>query len=366
MTSTLKSIISDVEAAVTSGDGERRREMLRKMTDLFTGEATRLSDTQVTAFDVVILRLAHDIETDARAELSGRLADIANAPSNVVRDLAFDASVEVAGPVLERSPRLSEDDLVHVAERRGQEHLLAMTRRSRLSVRVTDVLVGRGNSEVVRSVAENDGAEFSQWGHQTLVGRAASDHVLRASLEKRPDIPPAYRKRLTVLAQEQAERALSAEFGPDAQLAVSEAVGRAAATMKAPVRDDALLAAEVAVSTQARKSELDEKVVTELLRSGRETEALVALARVAGVPSQIALQAYEAESHEPLLCLVRAAKFGWRVLKLLISAKEGHPPSPETMDGVLKAFQTISITTAQRVLRFTATRDHARHAAAGV
>ncbi|MEX6820735.1 hypothetical protein AB2C74_34075, partial [Pseudomonas aeruginosa] len=77
---------------------------------LFVGQAADLSEEQVAAFDVVIVRLAQDIETNARAELAEQLADVTNAPSNVVRDLALDASVVVAGPVLERSTRLDEND----------------------------------------------------------------------------------------------------------------------------------------------------------------------------------------------------------------------------------------------------------------
>lgn len=359
MASAIKSIVADVEAAVASGDAERRRTMLRDMANLFAGDAARLSVDQVAAFDVVIMRLARDMETEARAELSERLADFPNAPGTVVRNLAFDPSAEVAGPILERSTRLSEDDLVHVAEQRGQGHLLAVTRRSVLSKRVTDILVHRGDNDVLRSVAGNHGAEFSERGHTTLVNRAVADPVLRSALEKRDDLPPAYRKRLVAVAQEHAARALNEQFGPAAQEAIAHAVNAAASTRRAPVRDDELLAAEVAVSTMARKEALNEFAVTQCLMEGRATEALVALARLASVPSKVALQAFEAESDEPLLILVRAAKCGWRTLKQLMAAKSAQAPSPAAMQGAMEAFQALSVATAQRVIRFAATQDAA-------
>lgn len=353
MSAHIQAIVSDVEAAVVGGDAERRRAMLRNVAGLFAGQAARLSEDQVDAFDAIIARLARDIESEARTELSERLADVANAPRAVVRDLALDASVDVARPVLERSHRLSDEDLVQVAEQRGQGHLMALTRRVTLSERVTDVLVTRGDRDVVRSVAGNDGAAFSQRGHTTLVERAAQDPVLHSTLAKRADIPPAYRKRLVDLAQQRARQTLDAEFGGGAD----DAVGRAAKQLRAPVRDDALLVAEVAVSQMARKVDLDEVLVCQWLSGVKETEALVALARLAGVPSRTALQAYEAESTEPLLILVRAAKCGWRTLKLFLTTKAGKPPSPQEMRGVMEAFQALNVATAQRVLRFTATQE---------
>lgn len=351
MTPPLNALIRDVEAAISSGDQGRRLGMLRSMTDLFADQASRLSETQVAAFDAVILRLARDVEAQARAELSERVADVRNGPRDVVRDLAFDASPEVAGPVLARSEALSETDLVQVAEQRGQGHLMAMTRRRTLTERVTDVIVVRGDESVVRSVARNDGARFSQAGHRIMVDRATSDPELRATLETRVDVPAAYRDRLVALATAHAREALGAEFGEAAEAAV----GRAAA--KVARRDDALLVAEVAVSKRVRAGDLDEGAISGWLAGGQETEALAGLARLAGVPSRTAIQAFAAETSEPLLILVRAAGCGWRLLKLVLTVKAGASPDPESMRVALEAFQTLSVATAQRVVRFASTRD---------
>jgi uncharacterized protein (DUF2336 family) len=54
-------------------------------------------------FGEVIERLADEIEVAARAQLSNRLAPSDNAPVKVVKKLAFDDSIDVAGPVLRQS-----------------------------------------------------------------------------------------------------------------------------------------------------------------------------------------------------------------------------------------------------------------------
>jgi uncharacterized protein (DUF2336 family) len=75
-----------------------------------------------------------------------------------------DEHIEVAGPVLVRSARLADDDLIRIAERRSQQHLLAILGRASLGEAVTDVLVRRGDRDVAHAPAGNAGARFSEHG----------------------------------------------------------------------------------------------------------------------------------------------------------------------------------------------------------
>lgn len=229
--STLVSFVNEVEDAVASGDPVRRVEALRRMTNLFIEQAPHLKELHVTVFDEVILRLSRDLEFRTRMELSERLAEVANAPQKVVRDLAFDENIAVAGPVLERSSRLAEDDLVTLARDRGQEHLLALSRRASLSERVTDILVDRGDRQVVHSVAGNEGARFSSGGLQQLLDRAREDETLQAVLQARRDIPGPELARLVEIAREKVRESMQAEFGGiDGRIideTIEEEIGRA-------------------------------------------------------------------------------------------------------------------------------------------
>src|SRR5206468_4080675 len=107
-----------------------------------------------------------------------RLADMPNAPAGVVRMLAFDDDIEVARPVLSASERLAEHDLVANANSKSQLHLAAISERRSLSEAITDVLVTRGDRQVVQSVAKNTGARFSDAGFRMLVKRSSSDEAL--------------------------------------------------------------------------------------------------------------------------------------------------------------------------------------------
>ena len=217
MSSELVSILAGVDAVIADGSAGRRHHVLRQITVLFVAQAERLTVDQVCAFDAVILRLARGLGVEARAELAASLAGIANAPSMISRELAFDASSDVAGPILQRSTRLSEDDLLHLAEHRERDHLVALAKRAMLSRQLSEAVLKRGNREAIRALAENDGAALSDWMQTSIVKRAVSDPRLRAALERRSDLSPAHRKRLTEVAEVQTERLLEQEFGFDAQ-----------------------------------------------------------------------------------------------------------------------------------------------------
>src|SRR6476659_1994786 len=166
-------IIDELEAALASGTNARRIEMLTRITDLFVGGAPRFTEAQTGVFDDIMVRLVSAIEAKARAKLAHRLAPIANAPLNTIHMLAFDDDIEVAATVLSQSERLDENALLANAGSKSQQRLFAIAQRKSLSEAVTDMLVERGDREVVHSVVKNSGAHFSDAGFRMLVKRRA-------------------------------------------------------------------------------------------------------------------------------------------------------------------------------------------------
>lgn len=329
-------LVADVEHAVATGDIGRRGTMLRQVTGLFADNAKALADDQVSLFDVVILKLAQTVARDERMVLSERIADIPNAPCAVIRDLAYDTDVAVAEPVLVRSSRLAEVDIVEISQIRGQDHLHCVSRRRTLSERVTDVLLIRGGDRVVGSVAANRGASFSRAGFESLAVKARSDASLQAILDLRGDGPPGPRSRTDTLTDIRRSPTLS---GPQPVIAGSASVPKAASGPDAVGTDD------------------EETQIVAWIGEGRISDALVALARIARVPPETVIAAHQNPDYEAMLFIVRAIRFGWSTLKALIRAKPGASASAEDLRGAFEAFQALSVTTAQRVVRFTVARE---------
>ena len=104
-----ESLLDELQTTLAHGTVARRVETLRRVTDLFLNGAIDYSDEQIGLFDDVFQCLMEHIETSARALLSNRLAPIDTAPPRTIRTLAFDDSIEVAGPVLSQSMRLDDE-----------------------------------------------------------------------------------------------------------------------------------------------------------------------------------------------------------------------------------------------------------------
>src|SRR5580700_1648669 len=169
------SLIPELEDVIQNGTRAKRADTLQRITVLFLGGASRYGDEQINLFDDVFGLLIDEIEAKARAELSNRLAPVANAPVKVLRKLANDDDIAVAGPVLKLAPRLAEADLLDVARTKGQAHLHAISARRAIGEAVTDVLVRRGNRDVARRVADNRSARISARSFHRLVKRAEED-----------------------------------------------------------------------------------------------------------------------------------------------------------------------------------------------
>jgi uncharacterized protein (DUF2336 family) len=344
------SLMSELDDVLQNGTAERRARTLQQITSLFVNSANQYSEEHVRLFDEVFIRLIDEIETKARAELSHRLAPIGNAPVEAVRRLAKDDEITVARPVLEQSPRLSEGDLVDIAKIKGQAHLLAISGRTGIAEKVTDVLVRRGDRHVVRSVAGNRQAQFSAYGFSTLVGKAESDGLLAETVGLRPDIPPRLFRELLLKATEVVQQRLLAMASLEVQAEIRHVLEKVSDEVAGKKRDYA--AAERTVDALREEGKLNEDKLLELASSGQFEETVVALARLCSVPIDVVDRLMGGDRPDPVLILCKSAGWQWPTVRTLITARPGGRPSSQALDTAFSNFERLSPATAQRVIRF--------------
>ena len=159
------------------------------MTNLFLSNVDHLNESQIAAVDGVLAQLIGRVEAATVAHLSEALSTLDRAPRQTIRKLAFHDDPLVAAPVLRKSNCLSEKDLLEIAKSRGQQHLLAISDRKTLTEALTDALMRFGDVNVSNALAHNAGANFSECGYATLVGRAERDESLAEKLGLRSDLP---------------------------------------------------------------------------------------------------------------------------------------------------------------------------------
>jgi uncharacterized protein (DUF2336 family) len=354
---TAQALLNQVEDAMASGSVTRRGKIVRHVTDLFIVTSGQCTDTEIALFDDVLTRLAAEIEVSARALLAERLAPIENAPPRIIRTLAFDDEIDVAGPVLQQSPRLDEEALLENARRKGQAHLLAISRRRALTEKVTDVLVARGDQQVVLSTVENRGARFSDSGFSTLVRRAEGDDRLAASVGGRPEIPPYLFRKLLAKASTSVRLKLEAEH-PHARHEVRQVVGEVVERLKAEAQGatDYTPARERVEAMQ--RGQLDDRKLDAIARTGRFEEVAPALARRCELPLEFVEGALKQQHAEMILIIAKAAGLSWLGVRGILAARAAsRPTSPGEIAHCLASYERLKPETAQEIIRFHRARS---------
>jgi uncharacterized protein (DUF2336 family) len=345
------SLLPELEEVAQQGSAAKRAETLRRITSLFLDRATDFNEDHVALFDDVIGRLIKESEAKALAELARRLAPVPNAPAGVLVALAKNDDIAIAGPVLKQG-RLDDPDLKFIAETKSQAHLLALSARSGIGEVLSEVLVQRGNGEVVRSLAANQNARLSDNAFATLVRRAEQDNVLAEKVGLRTDIPPRLFRQLVMQTSEVVQKRLLAQAKPEIQAEIRRGLAKGSdevAVKPAPHNYGAALAA---VQTQHKERKLNEADVAEFAKNGKYEETIAALATVCTVPIEVVDRLLNGERVDPVLILARAAGFGWPTVRSIIGARPGAKPSSQTLDAALDNFERLTATTAQRVVRF--------------
>jgi uncharacterized protein (DUF2336 family) len=352
--STSESLLDELQATLAHGTVARRVETLRRVTDLFINGAVDYCDEQIGLFDDVFQCLMVHIETSAKALLANRLAVIDTAPPLTIRALAFDDLIEVAAPVLSRSERLDDDALIETARSKSQAHLLAISIRRVLSGAVTDVLVLRGNDEVIHSTVNNPGAEFSERGFTRLINRAEGDDTLATCLGMRPTMPRhLYLKLLAKASATVRERleAANPQQAADVPIAVREATRRARSAPSAITQETAI--AHALVKSLYEDGRLDEFQVAAFAEAGKFDEANAAIAALAKVSVSIAENMMVETRAEGVMILAKVSGMSWSTVKAIINMRDDLSGMERADLQVCKAtYERLRPSTAQQVLRF--------------
>lgn len=347
------SLLPELETVVRHGSGERRSEALRQITALFLRGADRFKDEHIRLFDDVFVLLINEIESQARAELSRQLAPVENSPIQVIRKLAKDEDIMVAGPVLAQSPRLVTADLVAIASAMSAEHLYAISSRAEIAEPVTDILVRRGDFAVKRKLAGNAGAKISESGFSALIRSAESDNVLAETVAFRADVPDHMFRELIARATNVLQQRLLAKVRPETQAELRRILTQAPGSglPHKPARDFSQAQAKIRELTDAGR--LDEAALAALARQHCYDEMIAAMSKLASIPIDVVDRLVSGERPDPILILCKAAGYSWPTARDIIMARPGNRgKSAPSIDAASTNFDRLSESTARRVVRF--------------
>jgi uncharacterized protein (DUF2336 family) len=289
------------------GSSEKRRALLRELTEHFFGSTAR-SATEDTLYGSVLASLAADMETAVRAELSARFANAADAPHALVRRLANDEAA-VAGAILTTSPVLTDDDLLGVVRKHGQDHLRAVSARTSVSEAVSEVIVERGDDETLGTLLRNDGARLSRKSSEAAVERARANPALHEATVSRASLPADLLNEMYFVVEARLRTRIleqNARMDP-ALLESALAAGRARIAT-----DDGALPADYAeclayVEELKAAGQLTPQMLARFLRSGGTTSFLIALAQLSDIDFHTARQIVDRRELDALAVVCKSA-----------------------------------------------------------
>jgi len=353
-----QSLMDELEEAVRHGSREQRMDTLRRVTDLFLMAPRQLDNEQIALFDDVLTQMIARVETKARVELARRLAPIDEAPNEVIRRLAHDDEIAVAGPVLSQSTRLSTADLVDIAAQKGQAHLLAIAGRSVVEQPVTEVLVNRGDRNVVHRLAGNAGASFSDTGYSQLVRRADTDEHLLEKLGRRIDMPLHHFRELLLKASETVRNRLIAAAGPERQDLVRRVVDEISSKVahQAPAARN-FEAAQRLVQAMKQQGRLAESEILAFAHRGQLDEVIAGVAALCGVSCDLVDRLMRSERADALLVPCKAVNFTWPTVRAILEARTRQGSAEQDIEIAANEYAKLSAETAARVLRFWQVRQ---------
>ncbi|NVN85644.1 MAG: DUF2336 domain-containing protein [Rhodopseudomonas sp.] len=352
-------LVPGLDDVVNHGDPLRRAEAVRQISELFVQGAAHFRSDHVALFDGVLTRLVAETEIDVRGELAARLSSLTNAPPELVRQLVCDEDIGIAGPLLRRSPMVDEATLVEIARLRGQTHLMAISERPLLAPPVTDVIVRRGDRDVVRKIVANAGAEFSTAGFNGLIRRSAQDGVLALAVGQRDDLSAPLLKDLLACSADAVRRRLFDVARPSAKIAINRAMSELSGAPTQPTVQRDFGPAQRAVVALLNTGGLNEATVRGFATSFQYEETVAALSALSAVRLSTLDQLLVGERNDPILVLGKALGFGWPTARAMIGLRTGpdRMPSPPDIEEARLNFERLAPATAQRVLNFWRSRQ---------
>jgi len=253
-----KLTIADVQRLLSDPSEDARAEVAAKVATQF--KEIELAPRERELAHEILGYLVHDVAVNVREALSRCLNDVPEAPRNIVLQLARDIDA-VAIPVLERSPVLTDEDLVGLVYYGSPAKQCAIAGRPQVAAPVSEALALKGDRTAVLRLIANAGAIINEEAATMLVERYADDADVAAPLVQRNELPATLVERLIAMVSEQMRDYLIEHHEMD---------GRTAATLEEQARERTTTDAITRMSDDDMRA-----LVTQLIENNRLSATLI-------------------------------------------------------------------------------------------
>ena len=308
----------------------------------------------------VFMSLISQVEWEIRRQLAEKLAGAAWAPKDLINYLARD-DVEIARPIIARSPLLEDHDLIRLLVEASLEHHIEIARRPGLPARVVDAILSQGETDVLTALATNESAEIGPLAMERLVSFSQTIAALRAPLSHHPRLSTQLGAMLFVWVGETLRAVLSTRFEVDSDAfrdavaqAVDHARGAAGAGSNAELDERTAMDRRVVEKLKAG-GQLRPGLLLRALRESKLTLFTVALASLGDFTTEDVRNALTTDDAEPLAlaCAAVGVDRGAlpTVLSLVRQLNNGRPCNPHELNELARATASMDRNAAAAAFR---------------
>jgi uncharacterized protein (DUF2336 family) len=334
---------------------DRRRELLREVTDMFFVAGEARTATADALFDSVLRDIAKTMQDNVLRELAERFADAPDAPRGLMRDLAAN-SIAVAEPILRRSAALQDDDLLSVIQDASEDHRRAIAQRATVSEAVSSALVAEGDDDTLATLVRNAGARLSREAFEQVFERARTHEDLTNGVVGRPDAPLDLLNEI-VLAVSSALRsqilARNAAVGADElDLALERARARLNRRREARTGENPFAEAEAEVQRRAAHGQLNAGTLVAYYRENKLNHFLAGLAHMTGVDVNVTQAIIGRADMDALAMICRAGGIERPLFVTIAVLACGGQRAMGRAEEYGRLYMEVPVEAAQRAMRF--------------
>lgn len=343
-------------ALARDNSGTGRRHLVSEISSHFLPDHVRLSDREIELLHAIVDELIRSGDTTVKRDLAECAAISAKISRHTLLMLVADR-IDVAEPVLSKSKKLSDDDLVRVIAEHGRDHAKAIATRESISAAVVDALVITGDVDVMTMVAKNLGAVISDDAMRIMTEAARFAEQLRGPISARPELKPEQATQIYWWLSGDMRRSLLKRFGLNphqSEQALQNTIEELLAHHQLAKTDDAAMN-QVADWLLEREA-VNPKSLTQVLRLGFFRLFNILMARITALPQNAVDTVVLESGGRSLAALCKALGADKPCFVSIFLLSRGSRPGeqivhPRELSMAIAAFDRVTPTIAQQLLQ---------------
>lgn len=259
--------VSRLAALAAGSPKSNRSDIYMAVARLFRAQGAGLSERERVLMRDILKRLALDVEMAIRISLAEKLADDPDAPLDLILLLADDA-IEVARPIILRSRKLTDEDILEFLRNADEARQTICAARPHIGEPVTNKLAASDAEPVLVALVRNATARIAAATFEVLVEKSRRIATLREPLAQRPDLPVPLATRMCAWASDALKAYIAESRSLDPVVATS-AVDQAAQSVATPQPADAAESGRKLVDKLSRAGQLKPGFLVRVLQQGQ-------------------------------------------------------------------------------------------------